>query len=375
MKLGHNVPSTQPVSTGRIQPMLTKRTYVASLAIISATGLTYLLSSGAQVAVAQFSNRASGTTPNFAPASIRQSQAMRRFRDPRPSTQQTPPAIQQFSTDSDPSGKVATFQPGGATTTANNAFFQDLGTNGRTCFTCHQPQNGWTINASGVHDRFEDSKGTDPLFRLVDGATCSTDDVSTIGAKRKAYKLLITKGLIRVFLRLPSPLQFEVVHVDDPYNCTTSPDPTIGLTSPTSGIVSIYRRPLPTTNLRFLTTIMWDGRDATLEDQANHATHIHAQRSTDITSDQQAQMVIFENGIFTSQISDEEGCDLDDCGATGGPVALARQSLKFFVGINDPVEKNPTKAPFDPNIFNLFKSWLSLQGKETRQRKSVARGE
>src|SRR5262249_37764736 len=94
-----------------------------------------------------------------------------------------------------------------------------------------------------------------------------------------------------------------------------------------------------------------------------------------ITSDQQAQMVIFENGIFTSQISDEEGCDLDDCGATGGPVVLARQSLKFFVGINDPVEKNPTKAPFDPNIFNLFKSWLSLQGKETRQRKSVAGGE
>jgi hypothetical protein len=35
---------------------------------------------------------------------------------------------------SDPTGVLATFQPNGATLTANNAFFQNLGTNGRTCF-------------------------------------------------------------------------------------------------------------------------------------------------------------------------------------------------------------------------------------------------
>src|SRR5262249_41457560 len=84
-----------------------------------------------------------------------------------------------------------------------------------------------------------------------------------------------------------------------------------------------------------------------------------------------------ENGIFTSQISEEEGCDLDDCGGTGGPVGLARQFLKFFVGINDPFGNNPTKAPFDSNIFDLYKPWLSVQGgdEETRQRESIGRGE
>jgi hypothetical protein len=122
---------------------------------------------------------------------------------------------------------------------------------------------------------------------------------------------------------------------------------------------------------------MWDGREPTLENQANDATLIHAQANTAPTSDQQAQMVIFESGIFTSQILDEEACDLDDCGGTGGPVAVARRSLKFFVGINDPFGNNPTKAPFDANIFNLYEPWLSLQGKdeEIRQRRSVARGE
>jgi len=122
---------------------------------------------------------------------------------------------------------------------------------------------------------------------------------------------------------------------------------------------------------------MWDGREPTLESQANDATHIHAQANADLTSDQQEQAVIFENGIFTSQISDGEACDLGDCGGTGGPVALARQFFKFFVGINDPFGNNPTQTPFDPNVFTLYTPWLSRQvgGEETRQRESVARGE
>jgi hypothetical protein len=61
-----------------------------------------------------------------------------------------------------------------------------------------------------------------------------------------------------------------VTKVDDPYDCTTNP--TTGLTSPTSGIVSLYRRPLPSTNVDFLSAIMWDGREPTLESQAALAT-------------------------------------------------------------------------------------------------------
>jgi len=62
------------------------------------------------------------------------------------SSQLAPPDIPKQKIDPDPSGRVETFQPGGATSTAENPFFQNLGTNGRTCFTCHQPQTGWTIS-------------------------------------------------------------------------------------------------------------------------------------------------------------------------------------------------------------------------------------
>ena len=40
-------------------------------------------------------------------------------------------------------------------------------------------QTGWTVSAASVVARFANSQGADPIFRLVDGATCPTADVST----------------------------------------------------------------------------------------------------------------------------------------------------------------------------------------------------
>jgi hypothetical protein len=231
----------------------------------AAGALACILSVTPQLAIAQQASDQSGAeVPAFAPGMINHMQAMRRFKDPDRSVQSAPIVIPKFEPDSDASGAIATFQPGGATFTANNAFFQNLGTNGRTCFTCHQPQNGWGVSAASVADRFAASAGTDPIFRLVDGATCPSANVSTLQAKRQAYKLLTDKGLIRIGLPMPAPaiLQFAVTSVSDPYQCTTNP--ATGLTNPTSGIVSVYRRPLPSANLGFLSTIMWDGREPSL---------------------------------------------------------------------------------------------------------------
>jgi cytochrome c peroxidase len=158
---------------------------------------------------------------------------------------------------------------------SGNSFFQSLGTNGRTCFTCHQPQTGWTVSAQSVQARFNASLGTDPIFRLVDGANCPTADVSSLQNKLQAYSLLLSKGLIRIGLPVPANTEFQVNVVSDPYNCNTNP--ATGLLSPISGIVSIYRRPLPSTNLGFLSAIMWDGREPNLFSQSVDATLGHAQ--------------------------------------------------------------------------------------------------
>ena len=326
-----------------------------------------------QPALAQQTNGgANAGSPTLA-GMIAHMQAMRQFKDPDQGAQTAPPIIPRFELDQDATGAVATFQPGGATFPFNNAFFQNLGTNGRTCFTCHQPQTGWTVSAASVAARYAASHGTDPIFRLVDGATCPSDDVSNPVAKRRAYSLRIDRGLIRIGLPMPAGAQFEVTSVNDPYNCNTNP--VTGLTSPTAGIVSIYRRPLPSTNLGFLSTVMWDGREATLTSQATDATLGHAQANAAPSAAQVAQIVAFESGIYTAQEIDRRAGSLHDAGATGGAVALSLQ--KFFIGVNDPFGQNPSGATFDQHIFDLFRPWLGFAGYGDilQQRLSIARGE
>ncbi len=297
---------------------------------------------------------------------------MRKFTKIERMRQRAPSVLPTFRLDWDPTGVIASYRPSGATFTTNNPFFRDLGTNGRTCFTCHQPQEGWSLSAVGAKARFEASYGTDPLFRELDGATCPSAKVATLADKEEAYKLLIEKGLFRFGLPLPpaEKLEFEVTSVDDPYDCTTNP--ATGLTSPTTGIVSVYRRPLPSANLGFLSSIMWDGREATLESQAANATLIHAQAKDAPNAAQQAQIVAFEQGLLSTQIYDNQAHLLSAANATGGPVALSLQQPEFFIGIND-----PDLSSFDRNIFGLYTAWESVLGEdsEAQRRRSVARGE
>jgi cytochrome c peroxidase len=318
---------------------------------------------------------------------VAHAQRMRAFFDRNNGQQPTPPVIPGFEIDADAFGSIATLQPGGATQTSQNAFFANLGTNQRTCFSCHQPQTGWTVSAASVKARFEASHGNDPIFRLVDGATCPSDDVSTIDAKRKAYHLVLEKGLIRIGLQVPTtipatglPTEYRIVSVSDPYNCNTNQ--LTGLThfgndGPTTGVVSVYRRPLPSTNLGFLTTIMWDGREASLTSQAIDATLIHAQANAAPSVPQQQQMVAFESGIFTAQIQDNKAQSLKARGATGGPDTLEDLLPGFFVGINDPLGGNPKKIPFTSQIFDLYQPWSNIYGggPVDAARQSIARGE
>ncbi|MGH6864190.1 MAG: hypothetical protein ACRECN_07970, partial [Methylocella sp.] len=107
--------------------------------------LVFCLDGPPQQASAQTANgNDPAQTRAWAPAAIEHAQKMRKFRDADRGPQPTPAIIPRFDADDDPSGKIATFQPSGPTFTALNPFFQNLGTNGRTCFTCHQPQQGWT---------------------------------------------------------------------------------------------------------------------------------------------------------------------------------------------------------------------------------------
>jgi cytochrome c peroxidase len=282
-----------------------------------------------------------------------------------------------------PSGFVETYNVNDTSIDLTGPFFQSLGTNGRSCSSCHRPAEAWSVSAAEVRLRFLLTQGLDPIFRINDGSNCDHNiDTTTLEGRRAAYSLLLGHGLIRIFLPLPADAQFSVVSVENPYGCNDT------------STLSMYRRPLPATNLRFLSTVMFDGREsspqtgtqkityatnpadllADLAHQAIDATTGHAQATTPPTPQQVQDIVNFEMQLRTAQAIDFRAGSLNARGASGGPVALASQP--FFIGINDSFPAsfhfNPSGAPFNPAIFDLFNAWTDSYNSA---RASIARGQ
>ena len=277
-----------------------------------------------------------------------------------------------------------------------NPFFRSLGANGRSCVSCHQPEEGWSMTPKGLRERFERSNGMDPVFRPNDGANSPLADVSTRQAREAAYSMLLGKGLIRVGIGVPAGAEFELVQVDDPYGFASAAE------------LSLFRRPLASTNLRFLSTVMWDGRETfrdpastdclfgtttcfaplhvDLADQANTATTGHAQATTPLTTAQRDAIVDFELGLYTAQQQDDRAGRLSVHGANGGPSFLA--SVASYFGINDTlVGDYRSHASFTPTVMTLYAGWQStiedrLNADPERRdrdvavaRRAIARGE
>jgi cytochrome c peroxidase len=292
-----------------------------------------------------------------------------------------------------PGGASQTYSTNGEGIDLTGPFFQSLGSNGRACATCHQPSDGMSVSAANAQARFSATQGTDPIFRTVDGSNCNHNiDVSTLDGRSAAYSLLRTRGLIRIALAVPVNADYEVVSVNNPYGCNET------------DVVSMYRRPLPATNLRFLSSVMFDGRESSpatgtikilfsnypaslqsdLAHQSVDATTRHAQGDgTRPTAAEQQQIVDFEMGLFTAQAVSATAGKLDAQDATGGPVPLVNQP--FFISSNSSVHFllpqfeqpggliTPGDGKFTPAIFDTFSAWSTLPYNSPRA--AIARGQ
>src|SRR6516225_12188408 len=117
----------------------------------------------------------------------------------------------------DPSGFVETYNINNTSIDVTGGFFQSLGTNGRSCSSCHLPAEGWSISAAEVRLRFLLTQGLDPIFRTNDGSNCDHNiNTSTLEGRRAAYSLLLDRALIRVALDVPANAQFTVIGVQNP---------------------------------------------------------------------------------------------------------------------------------------------------------------
>jgi cytochrome c peroxidase len=262
----------------------------------------------------------------------------------------------------------------------NGPFFQSLGTNGRSCSTCHDPQEAMSFTPVHASLLFAATRGKDPLFARVDGANC--DDVAV--GNLAGHSLILRNGLIRIALPVPANSQFSISVVSDPYGCALRVDPTTHVLT-----VSVYRRPLPATNLSFLSAVMFDGRETVaplsseatdaanlrtdLTQQASDATTGHAQAGAAPTPAQLEGIVDFELALYTAQAWDYRAGALQANGAYGGPLVLAAQA--YYPGINDTLGQDPNGLPFDPTAITLYGAWVQSPQTGTSAGDRAARAE
>ncbi|MDB5822279.1 MAG: cytochrome [Herminiimonas sp.] len=265
---------------------------------------------------------------------------------------------------SNASGQSETFSSAGFID-HTNPFFKPFG-NGRSCASCHGEAEGWSVTPASVLARFTQSSGNDPLFTGSDGANSPLADLSTADARRAAWNLLLARGLFRIGLPVPTNAEYDLAAVDDPYGYASSKD------------LSLFRRPLPTTNLRFSAAVMWDGRETYLDpashlcfagstscyassdinygNQANHAVQGHAQFPAGLSDADRNAIVAFEQSLFSAQIFDNAAGSLTGAGASGGATSLAKQT--FYFGINDSSDGDyQTHAAFSNQVIRAFDAW------------------
>ena len=285
---------------------------------------------------------------------------------------------------SNPSGKLQTVTPSGHIDT-DNAFFKSFGSNGRSCDSCHRQAQGWSVSPDELRQRFNSTGGHDPVFALVDGANSPLADVSSVYARRVAYSMLLNRGVVRVGMPIPASAEFRLTAVDDPYGYASAHD------------MSLFRRPLPSTNLIWLTAVMWDGRETkvsfqapmdagvnhediieSLASQAHDAIMGHEQAAAEPSASVIDEIVNFEVHLFTAQLVDEKAGKLNGGAGMGGANILAQQ--RFWIGINDTLGNDPTGDVFDEKAMRLFDEWndpnaQSSHDPRERARGSIARGE
>jgi hypothetical protein len=273
------------------------------------------------------------------------------------------PASKDFE---DPSGQLRLVNKSGDVETTGHPFFTPLGSNGRSCATCHQPSGAMSLSIELIRLRWADTKGKDPLFAAVDGSNCPALPQD----QEASHSLLLERGLIRIAIPWPpvtasgelSKPEFRLEVVRDPTFCNKTADS-----------ISVYRRPRVAANLQYIAlpsegTLMADGRERTLQSQAVSAILTHEQAAAAPTRVQLQQIEDFERQLFMAQQWDVLGGLLAE---PGGPPLLGADNLASGVAGAGIVPAGNFAAAFEP-WRNLSVANLAIR--QSAFRASVVRG-
>jgi cytochrome c peroxidase len=251
-----------------------------------------------------------------------------------------------------PGGHAATFSTQGSVNLTGE-YFQAQGTNGRSCATCHSPEEAWSINPGTLRRLFDETGGKHPVFNELDANNPDViDGDSTVEELRAAYSMMLTRGVFRRGGAPRAEREWDLVAADDPHGFANL-----------NRLVH-WRRSMPTINFaQGSATVNWDGGNSVLVNGVldQHAGLVNQARRN-VTGGQQGlpasdevinDIVNFQLSLFSAQLIVPGVGRLDSDGARGGPEALSAM----------PKEAGP---------FDLFDAWA---GDENPRRAQIARGQ
>ncbi|HEX6636632.1 MAG TPA: hypothetical protein VF033_03150 [Steroidobacteraceae bacterium] len=298
-------------------------------------------------------------------------------------------------------GSVGVLNAAGPVNTAGHPFFEAIGRNGRACVTCHQPASGMSLSVEMIRHRWRETQGKDPLFAPVDGMNCPDlppEDPAS-------HSLLLERGLFRIFLPWPPKTadgsdiepEFTLEVVRDPTGCNTHREYGLHSAHP---MVSVYRRPRPVANLRYVThqkfgvfsfigknglpasrdpesgepsamNLLADARQPTLATQAVEAAVTHLQFDGKLDDEKLRRIVDFERQLYSAQSWHDGAGDLME---SGGPPGLG--VLNVSTGRDGLLGNNITNfvVPLGDEWKHLPASPDAADDTRNRQRESIARG-
>jgi cytochrome c peroxidase len=243
-----------------------------------------------------------------------------------------------------------------------NPFFESMGTNGRTCETCHDARSAWTTSAKVMTDLFESTAGTHALFvSLHDSGNRPDAPTGTLNQKRAAFKTMLEFGVHRFTRTNHVGLDYDVIAVDDPWGWST-----------VASFANFRRAGTNMGNVNRVASSTTTGTPnptirTQLEGLMNGATGFHAQTTVPVPLEKRVAGADFMLGLsFAQSIANGAG-PLDAAGARGGPVHLAAEPF-------------PVSGRFD-----LYDAWINacndgsgMRNKcssQNKKREQIARGQ
>jgi cytochrome c peroxidase len=164
------------------------------------------------------------------------------------------------------------------------AGFPNTHDNGRSCATCHVPQDAFQLTPQHVEERFQDLQrrrrwnpnADDPLFRSIDANDGDQD-----------FTNLRKHALVRVLIKLPTDANGQklVWPVDDP----------------TATFVAVWRSTPTVLNTAFTAPYQLDGRQPTLQDQALGALLDHSSITALPKAEFLDDVAAFQESLFSSK--------------------------------------------------------------------------